>query len=246
MALIPFPSIPALPGVPAIPRSPNFPPILRAGLGLVQGAILRAFQIEVRWGIYDVNGKALGDPGQFRNLEALGLGSTLSTGALEYSKETRVSDFPLERGSFASYNKVEIAAAPVVTLCFSGSETTRKAFLEAVDAACKSTALYSVVTPEINYLNYSIERYNYQRRNNKGTTLLIVEITLKEVRQVSAFFAISNKGNVNAPKDAGATPQVDTGKLQSITPPTSTLNSIAKKLPALASQAGAILQGIVN
>ena len=170
----------------------------------------------------------------------------MSTGSVDYSKETRVSDFPLERGSFAAYNKVETPAAPQVVLCMQGSEKNRRTFLEAIDKAVKSTDLYSVVTPEVTYIDYSIERYNYSRRSSKGATLLIVEITLKEIRQVSAQYTQSNKGQVDAPKDAGATPQADNGKVQAQTPPPSTLKSIANKLPGLAEKAGNYLQGLVN
>ena len=251
MPLIKFPSIPKLPGVPAIPRSPNFPPLLRAGLGLVQGMLWRIFQVETRWGIFDSQGKPLGDPAKFTGLignalDAAGLGSTLSTNAVDYSKETRVSDFPIEGGAFASYNKVETAASPQVVLCMQGSEKNRRTFLEAIDKACKSTDLYSVVTPEVTYINYTVERYNYARHNSKGATLLIVEITLKEVRQVSALYTQSNKGQVDQPKEASATPQADNGKVQPQTPQPSTLKSIANKLPGLAEKAGNYLQGLVK
>jgi hypothetical protein len=251
MALIPFPNVPKLPGVPALPRSPNFPPLLRAGLGLVQGMLWRIFQVQTRWGIWDSKGKPLGDPSKFTGpignaLEAAGLGSTLSTGSVEYSKETRVSDFPIERGSFASYNKVEQPASPTVTLCLTGSEKNRRTFLEAIDKACKSTDLYSVVTPEVTYVNYSVERYDYSRRSSKGATLLIVDITLREIRQVSAQYTQSNKGQVDQPKEAGATPQADNGKVQAQTPPKSTLKSLADKLPSLADKASSYLQGALK
>lgn len=218
---------------------------------MVQGMLWRVFQVQTRWGIFDSKGKPLGDPAKFTGLignalDAAGLGSTLSTNSVDYSKETKVSDFPLERGSFASYNKVETPASPIVTLCLTGSEKNRRTFLEAIDKACKSTDLYSVVTPEVTYINYSVERYNYQRRNSKGATLLIVEITLKEIRQVSALYTTSNKGKVDTPKDAGATPQVDNGKVQAQTPQPSTLKSIANKLPGLADKAGNYLQGLVK
>jgi hypothetical protein len=251
MAFIPFPNIPKLPGVPAIPRSAKFPPLARVALGLTQGLLWRLFQIETRWGIFDSKGKALGDPAKFTGfigsvLDSAGLGSTLSTGAVDYSKETRVSDFPLERGSFASYNKVEMPASPTVTLCLSGSEKNRRTFLEAIDKACKSTDLYSVVTPEVTYVNYSVERYNYSRRSNRGATLLVVDITLREIREVSAQYTQSNKGQVDKPKEAGATPQADNGKVQAKTPQKSTLKSLAEKLPALASKATSYLQGVLK
>ena len=235
MPTIPFPDVPKAPGVPALPRSPKFPPLVRAGLGMVQGMLWRVFQVQTRWGIFDSKGKPLGDPAKFTGLignalDAAGLGSTLSTNSVDYSKETKVSDFPIEQGSFASYNKVETSASPIVTLCLTGGEKNRRTFLEAIDKACKSTDLYSVVTPEVTYIDYSVERYNYSRRASKGATLLIVEITLKEIRQVSSQYTQSNKGQVDAPKDAGATPTADNGKVQAQTPDTSTLKAIANKL----------------
>ena len=246
MPLIPFPDVPKFPGVPSLPRSPKFPPQVRSGLGLVQGMLWRISQVQTRWGIWDKNGKPLGDPAKFTGLvgdalDAAGLGSTLSTNSVDYSKDMKVSDFPIEQGSFASYNKVEQPASPIVTLCLTGSENNRRTFLEAIDKATKSTDLYSVVTPEVTYIDYAIERYNYSRRSSKGATLLIVEITLKEIRQVSSQYTQSG-----VPKDAGATPTTDNGKVQAKTPDTSTLKAIANKSPALVDKATSYLQGLVK
>lgn len=223
MALIPFPNVPDSPGVPLIPRSPNFPPLAGIGLGVLEGIIWRSFQIDSRWGIFDSQGRAVGNP-QNLILETVGIGSMLSTKSVEFVKETRVSDFPLEKGGFASYNKVEMPAEPTVTLCVSGSESARQSFLKDIDSACKSTDLYSVITPEITYANYSIERYNYQRRSERGCTLLQVEISLKEVREVSAQFTKAT------PKQPAAAPQVDNGKVQAQPPNVSTLKSITDKI----------------
>jgi hypothetical protein len=252
MPLIPFPNVADVLGVPPLPRSPRFPPVVQAAVSLIQAVIYRAFQVGNQWGIYDSKGKPLGDPSKFTGLlggaiETLGLGATYSTDSIDYSKETRVSDFPLERGGFAQYNKVEMPANPTVTLCLSANEAARRSFLEAIDKATLSTELYSVVTPEVTYINYSVERYNYQRRSDKGATLLLVEISLKEVRQVSAAFSVSaGATKVVAPKNAAATPQVDNGRVQAKTPKPSVLKSIATKLPGLASRANEYLQGVLR
>lgn len=238
MALIPFPNVPNAPGVPQLPRVAGGAAFAQGTLALAQGALWRVLQTQSQWGIFDANGKPLADPDQFTGtsgalLNAAGFGRTVSTGAVDFAKEMRVSDFPVERGEFASYNKVETPANPLVTLCMSGSESERTKFLNAIDAATKSTALFSVVTPEVTYINYSVDRYNYQRRHDRGANLLMVEISLKEVREVSAQYSVSNKGNVSTPKEAGATPQVDSGKVQAQAPRESVLKSASKKLSAL-------------
>lgn len=249
MSLYPFPDVPNLPGVPAIPRSPLFPPIVTAGLGLVEGLLWSVLQIQTRWGIFNQStGKALGNPTQFLDIpasitNAIGLGATLSTNAVDYRKETRVSDFPTEPGGFASYNKVELPATPTVTLCFDGSESERTTFLNQIEGATISTQLYNVVTPEIVYTGYTLEDYRYERRAVRGATLLMVQIDLIQIRQVSASFAQSQ---IVDPKDAGATPATTTGIVQPQTPVPSVLSSVGHTISGLASPAATAIGGLVQ
>lgn len=226
MPNIPFPDVPSLPGVPSIPRSASAPPAAAAVLGAIAGVLWRAFQVDTRWGIFDSRGRPLAGTTGFSFVESLGVtNATYSTSGLDFAKEMRVSDFPLELGQFASYNKVELPASPLVTLCMTGSEAQRTAFLAAIDKACKSTDLYTVATPEVKYAGYSLESYRYSRHASGGATLLMVEISLKEVRQVSAQLA-----TVQQPKAPSAAPKVDAGKVQAPAPDVSTLKSLSKKL----------------
>jgi hypothetical protein len=226
--------------------------LLQAGLGIIQSVIWRLFQVETQWGIWDSSGKSLGDPSIFTGLignaiEAVGFGSTLSTGSVEYAKETRVSDFPVEGGAFATYNKVETPATPTVTLYLAGSESARTSFLNEIDKAVKSTDMYSVVTPEVIYINYTVERYSYSRKHDRGAYLLAVDISLKEVRAVSAQYTQSNKTETSdAPKSDSATPSVDTGKVQPAPPDVSTLKSIANSLPDFAAKANDVIMGALK
>lgn len=246
MPTIPFPNVPDSPGVPPVPRAQgaSLPPIIRSVLSVAQGALWRAFQVNNRWGIFDSStGRALADPRLFGGAFASIGGPEISTNALVFSKEMRVSDFPVERGGFASYNKVETPANPIVTLCMSGTEGDRSAFLAALDTAVKSTALYDVVTPEGTYRKYSLERYSLERRSNKGATLLAVDIALREVREVSAQFTTAI---INKPQDEGSAPTVDNGKAQARTPDTSTLKGIANKLPGLVDRATAAIKDVLK
>lgn len=217
MPLIQYPDVPAAQGVPSLPRRQSSP-IVTAALGVAQGALWRALRTADQWGVYDSNGRPLaGSSGILGALkESVGLSAALSTGAVEVAKETRVSDFPIERGSFASYNKVELPANPTVVLRLSGSEAERSAFLAAIDAATKSTDLFSVVTPEVTYFEYAIESYRYSRSQSAGSQLLTVSITLREVRTVTAQYTQSGRqGQIGADtKRPDAAPQVDSGKVQ--------------------------------
>jgi hypothetical protein len=213
MPLIPFPNVPALAaGVPPVPRSPNFPPTAGLVLSTVQGAIWRSFAISDQWGIFDKDGKRLGEVSPFTG--ALSLlssisGASLSTNSMGYSKETRISDYPVEQGGFATYNKVEMPSQPSVTLIVSGTDDDRSKFLSSIDKATRSIDLYTVVTPEITYIDHAIERYNYERRSDNGAYMLIVQIFLKEIRQVSSLYLI-----IKSPKNPQSAQQNRNGKVQ--------------------------------
>lgn len=240
MPSIPFPAVPAYPGVPAIPRATGAAvapiTVLAIGIGTLAGVIGSAMQQPTQWGIFDSSGNQLGGSnatnGILAALASQITGSstpTLSTYSFDYTKETTISDFPIEMGSFASFNKVERPGNPTVTLSFAGSESDRTTFLNAIDAACKSTGLYSVMTPEIQYVNYNIERYAYRRRAANGATLLTVEISLKEIRQVSAAISQSASAPITNPQNPNAASQINNGAIQGAPPEQSTLRSIMGK-----------------
>jgi hypothetical protein len=208
----------------------------KVSLGALQSLLWRSTQVSSQWGVFDSKMRLLGDPAIYKGTigeiaEALGMGSTYSTDKVEFLKETAVSDFPVERGSFASYNKVEAPATPSVKIFLQGTEAQRTSFLKAIDKACKSTGLYSVVTPEMTYKGYSIERYDYSRTAQHGATLLAVTLSLKEVRQVSAKLTKTTK--VEEPKSASATTKTDTGKVQPKAPESSTLRKAVTKLGSI-------------
>lgn len=237
MPNIPFPAVPFYPGVPQLVRAANVPPQIQLALGEIQTILASAAQNPFQWGIFDSQGNQLGlsgvqTNGLFQSIIQSISGPTLSTNAFEFTKETRVSDFPVERGSFATYNKVELPAQPTVTLVLGGSAEDRTSFLNQINVACVSTNFYSVVTPEVTYFNYSIERYNLTRRAERGATLLAVEIVLKEIRQVSAAFS-TVQTPINQPQNAAATPQSNSGLVQPGPVPDSALKSISKLWPQL-------------
>jgi hypothetical protein len=258
MPRIAFPDIPKFPGVPALPRTgAALPGLIRISVGILQNKLLTSVIQGGQWGIFDKSGKQLGNfqDANSKFLQAInyvGLGNAYSTGgvystgSVEYSKEMKVSDYPLEKGSFANYNKVEQPSTPSVTLCFSGSESERTKFLEAIDKATKSTDLYSVVTPEVTYINYSLEHYNYQRTSTKGATLLIVEIGLKEIRQVSAVYAKTEKPPITSPKNPNSKTMQDNGKTQARAPDVSTLKKLGDAFPNFAAKTGEFLTGLIK
>lgn len=230
--LYPFPDVPIAAGVPSVVRSAVTSQPVNLVLGTLGSILLDSLQGQQQWGIVDENNNPLiGSTGL--SLESLISQPTiLSTVDVSYIRETRSANFPLEEGSFASYNKVQTPASPTVTLALSGSSEDRTAFLQALEVACISTNLYSVITPEIQYIGYSLDRFTYKRTASRGVTLLTVEIALEEIRQVSAAYTTASP--ITNPQNPAATSQVNSGNVQGTTPPdTSTLQSLSTKLQGL-------------
>jgi hypothetical protein len=123
---------------------------------------------------------------------------------IEYLGASHVSDHPVEKGAFASYNKVGLPYAVRVRVSCGASNAKRTAFLSALEKARKSLDLYSVVTPDAVYQNYNIEALDYRRTQDGGAGLIVAELTLREIKQTST---------TESPKNASAATPTNTGSV---------------------------------
>jgi hypothetical protein len=198
MPIIPkalYPVVPNAPGVPALLR--NAAKVADAAtfgiLGVSDALDLLIGAEQVRWGLFDQDGQpvALAD-------------SVLS---LDYRNSSRVSDYPVEQGAYASYNKVASPYEARLRMVRSGSEIDRSDFIAALDAAANSLDLYTVVTPDAVYENANIESFDYRREASNGAYIVVAELRLREIREVaSAAFS--------APKSPSAADQQSQGQVQ--------------------------------
>ena len=145
---------------------------------------------DTQWGIFDQNG----DP-------VITADTVVEVG---YRREYKISDFPIEEGSFASYNKVQTPYDVRVTFAIGGSVSDREAVLIQVGAACASLDLYSVVTPEFTYPQANVVHYDYRRTARRGLGLMEIEVWVEEVRQVAAGqFTPAKTDNAASPANGG-------------------------------------------
>jgi hypothetical protein len=146
-----------------------------------------------RWGIFR-DGQAVIEPD--------------SIVAVDYKKDWHISDYPIESGSFESYNKVRLPYEARVTMTKGGTEEDRTTFLSTLEQIAASRDLYDVVTPEYTYASANITHFDLnQRRADTGVSLLTVTIWLQEVR----IEASSEFTNTSEPS---AVDQVNVGVVQ--------------------------------
>lgn len=237
MPRIPFPNVPNVPGVPQVlrrlPAGP--PPILASAAGIAQ--LVRAFTSKNVWGVF----KHV-DPFTVvaQRIPAITPDSFLD---FEFSQETSISSAPVQRGSFADYNRVASPFEIKLRMSKGGSIQLNKTlptslnglkdsftdpvqaradFLDQI-AALDTTQLYDIFTPEKTYLNCNFVRAEVSRRGEKGAFWLsMVDVYFREIREVTATYV---KTVIASPTNPDAKQQQNNGTQQGVatnaTPPPS-------------------------
>lgn len=190
MALIPYPNVPPLPGVPALARNGKF---VAAALNVV-GQFLPEDLFGTKWGIINKTGTAVLTPDSFVEFD--------------YKEERKIPNYPIESGSFQSYNKVALPFDCRMTVTCSGNKSMKKpAFLAAIEKLMASLELVTVVTPDGNYPNCNLIHVDYRREARQGATLIIAQLWFQEVRiaQAAALPTSAPSGAANVSNGQVAT-----------------------------------------
>lgn len=154
----------------------------------------------------------------------------------EYRNESRVSDYPVEQGAFASYNKVATPFEIRMTMVCAGpgyvqnviskvlgdnlpgigtnNNMQRKDFLASLqEMLANSSELYTIVTPDMVYNNAMLDHYDYRKEANNGAIMIIAEAWFREIRvTASATYSNSGQPNVDSNSPSAADP-VSAGKV---------------------------------
>lgn len=195
-----YPNVPlAIAGVPAVLRRQQDLEAARTTIERAQRDITNSISAQ-RWGVFALDGTPVLEPD--------------SVGSFEYGGEYRIVDFPVEGGSFETYDKVATPFNTRLSLTKGGTLPEREEFLTKVEALRSSLDLFNIVTPERTYLNVNVERVGMVRNATNGAGMLTVELVLREIRQAArAQYSRTD----TAPDETLAT----TPRAQSAAPPVS-------------------------
>jgi len=121
--------------------------------------------------------------------------------SVEYAHDYKVSDYPQEKGAFASYNKVQTPYQHKLTFVVS---TDKVGFLDALERACGSLDLFTVATPDASYPSVNLTHMGYRRVANNGVSAMMVDVWCEEIRVVgSASFSNTRSTNGASPQNDG-------------------------------------------
>lgn len=120
--------------------------------------------------------------------------------SMNYDAGASISKYPVEKGSFASYNKVNNPSMASVQMAKGGESVLgRSLFLTQLEALLKSTVSFNIITPEYVYMNYQIIGLNKARSAQDGSTMIRVNVALEEVLEANVEYDIEE---VKAPSDS--------------------------------------------
>jgi hypothetical protein len=237
MSLIPFPNVPALPGVPQLARASQaaltaIGPALSGAAAV--GALWRALFVTPQWGIYkQVPPPSAPDADGLVTVTVKGNLTPVVTpdSVLEfgYRNEFDVSDYPIQDGAFASYNKVANPFETSVRLSKGGSQADRQQFLAQIEQIMGTLDMYYILTPEKTYNNINPYRYELTRRGANGAYFLTeVDLYFREIRTVTAQYTQTSTVTTNA-QQASAQPVQNTGTVNGGTSTPNTLTGVVNQ-----------------
>lgn len=221
-----------MPNVPNVPGVPFLSSYSSSGVALLTAdtvlGVLNA--LKPQWGIFDQSGSPLIATSLASSLGLGSLASSLNsasslftafTGAsltnsgpnlidlfsivdFEYKQDWSVSDYPVEKGGFQSYDKVQLPFDLRMRVAAGGPESNRQALLDRVDEIAGTTDLYNVFTPEEVFSNCNITHFDYKRTATNGVGLIVIDIWLVEVRVTStAQFSNTQQPSGASPYSVG-------------------------------------------
>ncbi|MBB3743915.1 hypothetical protein FHX10_003414 [Rhizobium sp. BK591] len=184
-------NVPNVPGVPSVLFASGARQILSYltsdALGIFGGALLQQ-----PWGIY---------------LGGAPIILCDNVASFDYRQQWSISDFPVERGAFQSYDKVQIPFDARFRFSAGGSEANRQAFLASIAAVAGDLNLYTVVTPDAIYPSVNITHYDYSRSANNGAGLIVVDVWTLEVRETVGAAMSATQSPTSASQVNGGTVQ---------------------------------------
>lgn len=102
--------------------------------------------------------------------------------SFNFKQEFAISDYPVEQGGFASFNKVQIPINIGFRFSTGGSVEQRAAFIQSIAAIVGDLNFYSALTPENEWDSLNLVHWSINREAARGNGLLVIDVLAFEVR----------------------------------------------------------------
>lgn len=101
-------------------------------------------------------------------------------------KSSRLPDEPIEKGSFATYNRIIEPRSITCQLSVEGSASKLQSAIDRLTDLCENDEKITLTTPEQSYPNMMLESFDYRRDAMNGRGVLYVDLRFKEIREIAS------------------------------------------------------------
>lgn len=211
VATPPFPNVPSLPGVPQLARSllvpTSAPPTI--GTSATAGAIWQSTQARPVWGVFAQEANGAVGP------SAITIDSVMDLG---YRQEYKISNYPVQQGQFASYNKVLLPFETSIVLIKGGNSSVLATFLQQIDAVIASLDLFNIRTDAKTYTNCNCQRVEIARHGTESSGKITAELFFIQIVEVQSQYSSTQTTSTANASVPSAVPSTNTGLTQGTTP----------------------------
>lgn len=135
-------------------------------------------------------------------------------------KSSRLPDEPIEKGSFATYNRIIEPRAITCRLSIEGGASKLQSAIDRLTDLCENNEKITLTTPEQSYKNMMLESFDYRRDATNGRGVLFVDLRFKEIREVASQQTTTSVEEAEPiePEDAAdgsVCDDIDDGEMQS-------------------------------
>lgn len=138
-----------------------------------------------------------------------------SVQAMDIRAGSRVMTFPIQSGSFISYNKVLMPGQIGIRMTKEGDDLERSTLISWLQVNKEVTSTFDILMPEFRFRNYTLIDYQINRRSDTGVALIIADCIFQEVRELPAEYSnsnISDPENMEPTPTARVNPQENTAE----------------------------------
>lgn len=134
-------------------------------------------------------------------------------------KSSRLPNEPIEKGSFATYNRVIEPRTITCQLSVEGGKSDLQNAIDRLTTLCENDEKITLVTPEQSYKNMMLESFDYRRDVTNGRGVLYVDLRFVEIREVASQQTTTSVEEPIEPEDAedgSCADDIDDGEMQSV------------------------------
>lgn len=135
-------------------------------------------------------------------------------------KSSSLPEEPIEKGSFATYNRVIAPRIITALLSVEGRAADLQNAIDRLTDLAENDEKITLTTPEQSYPNMMLESFDYRRDAQNGRGVLYVDLRFKEIREVQSAQTTTAVEEAEEPieaedaEDGSCADDVDDGEVQ--------------------------------